>query len=93
VGYANVTDSDPRLEVLKPAYHVQIRSKAKEILLEDELARQRKVSPVPSSSVTDEARKQKVSFANEGAEKARIDEAAAKRKREAEDKVKWEGES
>lgn len=41
VGYANVTDSDPRLANLKPPYDVQIRAKAKEILIEDELARRR----------------------------------------------------
>ncbi|KAI9634503.1 uncharacterized protein MKK02DRAFT_38034 [Dioszegia hungarica] len=75
VGYATVTDTDPRLANLKPSYDVQIRTKAKQILLEDAMARERKT---------------KIAFANEGAEKAKLDEAVAKRKREAEDKVKWE---
>ena len=36
-----IQDSDPRLQNLKPPFEIQIRSKAKEVLVEDELARRR----------------------------------------------------
>jgi DnaJ family protein C protein 8 len=64
-------------------------------LIEDELARRRS-SLSPDEIFRREAdwyRKTTIAFANEGAEKARLDEAVAKRKRDAEDKKKWEGES
>jgi hypothetical protein len=37
----SIQDSDPRLQNLKPPFEIQIRSKAKEVLVEDELARRR----------------------------------------------------
>lgn len=39
------------------------------------------------------SRKTKIAFANEGAEKAKLEEEIANRKRKAEEKVKWEGKS
>jgi DnaJ family protein C protein 8 len=36
-----IQDSDPRLQDLKPPFEIQIRNKAKEVLVEDELARRR----------------------------------------------------
>ncbi|KAK1927936.1 hypothetical protein DB88DRAFT_58337 [Papiliotrema laurentii] len=75
-GYSTgIPDTDPRLQNLSPSYDSRIRAKAKEIFVEEELNKRRKT---------------KVAFANEGAEKARLEEEIAKRKRKAEEQAKWE---
>ncbi|OXH39444.1 chaperone regulator [Cryptococcus neoformans] len=76
-GYStNISDDDPRLTDLSPPFEQQIRAKGREILVEDELARRRK---------------QKLAYANEGAEKARAEAEVAARKRKVEEQAKWEG--
>lgn len=43
-GYpANTPDTDPKLQALDPPLETQIRNKAKEVLVEDELLRRRYV--------------------------------------------------
>lgn len=75
-GYStNISDDDPRLTDLSPPFEQQIRAKGREILVEDELARRRK---------------QKLAYANEGAEKARAEAEVAARKRKVEEQAKWE---
>ncbi|KIR67486.1 chaperone regulator [Cryptococcus bacillisporus CA1873] len=75
-GYSTtVSDDDPRLTNLSPPFEQQVRAKGREILVEDELARRRK---------------QKLAYANEGAEKARAEAEVAARKRKVEEQAKWE---
>ncbi|RSH92735.1 hypothetical protein EHS25_008181 [Saitozyma podzolica] len=75
-GYSiGIADTDPRLANLTPSFDLQIRAKAKEVLIEDELSRRRK---------------QKLTFANEGAEKAKQEAEVIARKRKVEDQAKWE---
>ncbi|GFZ43323.1 hypothetical protein JCM24511_01043 [Saitozyma sp. JCM 24511] len=75
-GYSTgIADTDPRLANLTPPFDLQIRAKAKEVLIEDELSRRRK---------------QKLTFANEGAEKAKQEAEVIARKRKVEDQAKWE---
>ncbi|EIW72847.1 chaperone regulator [Tremella mesenterica] len=70
-----ITDDDPKLQNLKPPFDLQVRMKARDILVEDELARRRK---------------QKVSYANEGAEKAKVEAEVNERKRKQEEHHNWE---
>ncbi|ORX34103.1 hypothetical protein BD324DRAFT_636625 [Kockovaella imperatae] len=75
-GYStNIADTDPRITSLRPPLDAQIRAKAKEVFVEDELAKRRK---------------SKLAFANEGAEKAKAEAEVAARKRKIEEQAKWE---
>ncbi|WRT65929.1 uncharacterized protein IL334_002880 [Kwoniella shivajii] len=75
-GYStSIPDDDPRLHNLTPPLDQQVRAKGREILVEDELARRRKT---------------KLTYANEGAEKAKQEAEVAARKRKVEDQAKWE---
>ncbi|CAD6582631.1 MAG: hypothetical protein TREMPRED_003334 [Tremellales sp. Tagirdzhanova-0007] len=75
-GYSSsILDTDPRLASIRPPLDTQIRAKAKEVLIEDELAKRRKT---------------KLAYANEGAEKAKQEEEVVNRKRKVEAQAKWE---
>ena len=88
-GYnTGIPDTDPRLQNLTPSLDNRIRARAKEILVEEKLNQDRWVV-IQSLELRD--RKTKVKFANEGAEKAKLEEEIAKRKRKAEEQAKWEG--
>ncbi|KAK4688467.1 hypothetical protein P7C73_g1654, partial [Tremellales sp. Uapishka_1] len=71
----NIPETDPRITGLKPPLDAQIRLKAREVLIEEELSKRRK---------------QKLTYANEGAEAARKEEEIVSRKRKIEDQAKWE---
>jgi hypothetical protein len=89
-----ISNDDPKLKDLTPPLDAQIRSKAKEVLIEDELTRRRSVNPQAFRQyMLIVRRKQKLAYANEGAEKAKHEEEIANRKRKLEEKEKWEGES
>lgn len=78
-GYAvGVTPDDPRLADLKPPYEHQIRAKAKELFVEDEVSKRMR---------------QKMVNVNEKEERERKEAEVANRKRKHEEKQKWEGES
>jgi hypothetical protein len=85
-------DTDPQLVNLHPSFDARIRAKAREVLVTDELGKRMWVAFIACLHPANMCRKQKVAFANEGAEQARKDEEIATRKRKAEESVKWEGE-
>ncbi|RSH86241.1 uncharacterized protein EHS24_004479 [Apiotrichum porosum] len=75
-GYAvGVTPDDPRLADLKPPYEHQIRAKAKELFVEDEVSKRMR---------------QKMVNVNEKEERERKEAEVANRKRKHEEKQKWE---
>ncbi|KAG9127877.1 hypothetical protein FRC07_008145 [Ceratobasidium sp. 392] len=73
---AGTSDTDPRVLVLVPSFKDQVRAKAKDILIDEEVRRRKAV---------------KMNLANEGLEARRKEEEAAAKKRKAEEDVRWEG--
>ncbi|KAJ3538112.1 hypothetical protein NM688_g6565 [Phlebia brevispora] len=68
-------DSDPRLKDLSPPWRLQIRTKTKEMLIDEEVRRRKAI---------------KMNLANEGLEAKKKEEEQLARKRKAEDDAVWE---
>jgi len=68
-------DDDPRIKELTPPWKEQLRAKAKEMLIDEEVRRRKAV---------------KMNLANEGREARQKEEEQAAKKRKAEDDVTWE---
>ncbi|KAJ9125248.1 hypothetical protein QFC22_000203 [Naganishia vaughanmartiniae] len=75
VNPSTVKDDDPRLADLNPSLDSRIRTKSKEVFVEEELARRRA---------------QKLQYANEGAEAAKKDAELREKKRKKEQEEEWE---
>ncbi|THH33242.1 hypothetical protein EUX98_g963 [Antrodiella citrinella] len=71
----NLTDDDSKLSGLTPSWKEQMRAKAKEMLIDEEVRRRKAV---------------KMNLANEGLEARKKEEEVAARKRKAEDDASWE---
>ncbi|KAF8604673.1 DnaJ-domain-containing protein [Ceratobasidium sp. AG-I] len=71
-----ISDTDSRVLELVPSLRDQVRARAKEMLIEEELRRRKAV---------------KMNLANEGLEARRKEEESATKKRKAEEDARWEG--
>ncbi|KAH8090736.1 hypothetical protein HD553DRAFT_303230 [Filobasidium floriforme] len=72
---SEVPDDDPRLTALDPPLDMQVKKKAREVFVEEELLKRRA---------------QKIAYANEGAEAAKKEAEINQRKRKQEDEATWE---
>ncbi|KAG8748155.1 hypothetical protein FRC10_008888 [Ceratobasidium sp. 414] len=70
------SDTDPRVLALVPSFKDQVRAKAKDILIDEEVRRRKAI---------------KMNLANEGLEARRKEEEVTAKKRKAEEDVRWEG--
>ncbi|KAG9079004.1 hypothetical protein FS749_008933 [Ceratobasidium sp. UAMH 11750] len=70
------SDTDLRVLTLVPSFKDQVKAKAKDIFIDEEVRRRKAI---------------KMNLANEGLEARRKDEEAAAKKRKAEEDVRWEG--
>lgn len=91
---SDVGDDHPLVKALNPSLDDMIRSKSKEIFVEEELARRRWEAVMPDTMSPDSpsalSRKQKLSYQNEGAEAAKKDAEVNEKKRKKEAEEQWE---
>ncbi|TDL25789.1 DnaJ-domain-containing protein [Rickenella mellea] len=72
---SSVKDDDPRLKTVKPPFKTQLRAKAKEMLIEEEVRRRKAI---------------KLNLANEGLEAKKKEDEIEARKRKADNDKVWE---
>ncbi|CAE6443129.1 unnamed protein product [Rhizoctonia solani] len=72
---AGISDTDSRVLALVPSFKEQIRTRARDILIDEEVRRRKAI---------------KMNLANEGLEARRKEEEAATKKRKAEEDARWE---